>query len=156
MELEFRPGPDFKAMLFTFSTSSLFCLLLRKTAFFSMLFWGITHEKDSCLHQVLKTRRPKESTYRLCKGIVPENSGRCVVVLAAMDNHHHREGQGLERHRRRAQCPQPHFLPLSLFFYHNTFILPSSFSKCHPQVQNLKGSRNNMTFHIGTLLEIFA
>lgn len=38
----------------------------------------------------------KEPTYRLCKGIVPEDSGCRIVVLAAVNNHHHWERQGLE------------------------------------------------------------
>lgn len=38
----------------------------------------------------------KEPTHRLCKGVVPEDSGCRIVVLAAVNNHHHWERQGLE------------------------------------------------------------
>lgn len=104
-------------------------------------------EIHDTVRQDSETHRPKESTHRLCESIVPENSGRRIVVLAAVDNHHHREGQGLERHRRRAEHPQiAHSSPSLLFCYHDAIILPSSFSKCHPWTQKVNGSRNNMIF----------
>lgn len=83
-------------------THSLFCLPPTKTAFFfPSPLSGLTPERDSRhQHPDPETRRPKGSTHRFRKGVVPENSGRCVVVLAAVDNHHHREGQGLRRYRR--------------------------------------------------------
>ena len=59
-----------------------------------------------------RAHRPKGITHRLCKSVVPQNSGRRVVVLAAVDDDHHREGQGLQRHRTRAEHPRRHVLPL--------------------------------------------
>ena len=38
-------------------------------------------------------------THRLGEGVVPQHGGRGVVVLAAVDDHHHGQGQRLERGR---------------------------------------------------------
>lgn len=119
---------------------------------FSMLFWGRTHKRDSW-HQCqdLETHRLAGSTHRLCKSVVPKNSGCRIVVLTAMDNHHHREGQGLERQRKRkGWAPRVTHSSLTfVFLYHNICILSSSFSKCHLWIQNLNGSKNHRTLHNG-------
>ena len=74
-------------------------------------------ERDSWhQYQNLETHRPKEYTHRLCKSVVPENSGRRIVVLAAVNNHHHREGQGLKKTQEQGWAPAATRSALLSFF----------------------------------------
>lgn len=123
-------------------THSLLSLTNKNSIFFFYALLGLTRERDSWhQHQDLETRRPKGSTHRFRKSVVPENRGRRVVVLAAVDNHHDREGQGLQRHRG-LSAHKPHFFPFSSFFS----ITTCSFFKLQwmsPGTQNVNSSGNN-------------
>lgn len=45
--------------------------------------------------EILGSGDGSQGTHGLGKGVVPQHRGRGIVVLAAVNNDHHRKGQGL-------------------------------------------------------------
>lgn len=102
----------------TFHILSILPPTKQNCIFLLCLLVGIKRlERDSWQqYQNLEAHRPKEYTHRLCKSVVPENSGRRIVVLAAVDNHHHREGQGLKKTQEQGWAPAAPRAALLPFF----------------------------------------